>query len=384
MSKISTIAALIGAALVGAVVALVVAPQIVPPGLLPGIGAGQEASVAAEQPAMPAGQSAEADKPGDTTPPAADSAAADSAAADSAATDSADSAAIEAEKGEVIAMVDGENLYEADLSAFIQQLPPQLQAQVQMLMPQILDQLVNNQLTTAAGRTAGLSGDREVQRRVGEIEDLIIGQTYLQRAIDERVSDATLETAYQEFVKENPPQRQLKARHILVETEEAAKEVIVALDGGADFAELAKERSTGPSSANGGDLPPFKAGEMVPEFSDAAFAMDVGTHSKEPVKTQFGWHVIKLEESTMTEPPAKEAVEQQLRGELEQQAAASVYDELRAGARIEILFGKPKPGEAPAGEAPAGEAPAADAPAGNAPAGEEAPAAEEPAPPANN
>jgi peptidyl-prolyl cis-trans isomerase C len=369
MSKTSTIAALVGAALVGAVVALVVAPQVVPPGLLPGIGAGQEASVAAEQ---PAGQSAEADKPAETTPPAA----ADSAANDSAAPDSA---AIEAEKGEVIAVVDGENLYEADLSAFIQQLPPQLQAQVQLLMPQILDQLVNNQLTTAAGRTAGLSGDREVQRRVGEIEDLIIGQTYLQRSIDERVSDATLETAYQEFLKENPPQRQLKARHILVETEEAAKEVIVALDGGADFAELAKERSTGPSGANGGDLPPFKAGEMVPEFSDAAFAMEVGTHSKEPVKTQFGWHVIKLEESTMTEPPAKEAVEQQLRGELEQQAAAAVYDQLRAGAQIEILFGKPKPGEAPAGEAPAGEAPA-----GNAPAGEEAPAAEEPAPPANN
>jgi len=376
MSKTSTIAALIGAALVGAVVALVVAPQVVPPGLLPGIGAGQEASVAAEQPAMPAGQNAEADKPAETTPPAADSAAADSAAPDGAASDSAaaDSAAIETEKGEVIAVVDGENLYEADLSAFIQQLPPQLQAQVQLLMPQILDQLVNNQLTTAAGRTAGLSGDREVQRRVGEIEDLIIGQTYLQRAIDERVSDATLETAYQEFLKENPPQRQLKARHILMETEEAAKEVIVALDGGADFAELAKERSTGPSGANGGDLPPFKAGEMVPEFSDAAFAMDVGTHSTEPVKTQFGWHVIKLEESTMTEPPAKEAVEQQLRGELEQQAAAAVYDELREGAQIEILFGKPKAGEAPAGEAPAG----------NAPAGEEAPAAEEPAPPANN
>src|SRR3546814_20808080 len=87
-----------------------------------------------------------------------------------------DSTAIEAEKGEVIAVVNGENLYEADLSAFIQQLPPQLQAQVQLLMPQILDQLVNNQLTIAAGRSSGLSGDGEVRRRVGEIEDLIIGQ----------------------------------------------------------------------------------------------------------------------------------------------------------------------------------------------------------------
>src|SRR3546814_2354233 len=105
-------------------------------------------------------------------------------------------------------------------------------------------------------------------------------------------------TAYQDFLKENPPERQLKARHILVETEEAAKEVIVALDGGADFAELAKERSTGPSGTSGGELPPFKAGDMVPEFSDAAFAMEVGSHSKAPVKTQFGWHVIRSEEHT--------------------------------------------------------------------------------------
>src|SRR3546814_2575570 len=73
---------------------------------------------------------------------------------------------------------------------------------------------------------------------------------------------------------------------------------------------------------------------MVPEFSDAAFAMEVGSHSKAPVKTQFGWHVIKVEESAMTEPPAKDAVEPQLRGELEQQAASAVYDDLRKDARI--------------------------------------------------
>src|SRR3546814_4318607 len=81
-----------------------------------------------------------------------------------------------------------------------------------MLMPQSLDQLVNNQLTSAAGRAAGLAGDGEVQRRVTEIEDLIVGQTYLQRAIDERVSEAELDTAYRKFPEENPPQRQLMAR----------------------------------------------------------------------------------------------------------------------------------------------------------------------------
>src|SRR3546814_4960252 len=217
-------------------------------------------------------------------------------------------------------------------------------------------------------------------------EDLIVGQTYLQRAIDERVTEAELDTADRKFLEENPPQRQLTARHSLLETEEAAKEVITALDGGADFAELAKERSTGPSKTNGGELPPFTAGEMVPEFSDAAFAMEVGSHSKVPVKTQFGYHVIKVEGSTMTEPPAKEAVEQDLRGELEQQAASAVYEDLRMGAQIEILLGKPAAEEAPAGGegAPTDAATADQASADEAPAGiDESPAAVDPAPGSN-
>ncbi|MEO3427230.1 peptidylprolyl isomerase [Pelagibius sp. CAU 1746] len=254
-----------------------------------------------------------------------------------------------ADQGDPIAIVNGQNLYESDLVAFLQRLPPQLQAQAQLLMPQILEQVVNNELATQAGHNAGLAKDAEVVSQLGKVEDLIVGQTYLQRAIDERVTDDKLETAYQKYLEENPPQRELKARHILVESEDEAKAVIVELDGGADFAELAKEKSTGPSGANGGDLPPFQEGQMVPEFSDAAFAMEVGTYSKEPVKTQFGYHVILLEESSMTEPPTKEAVEGELRDQLSQEAAEAVIAELREGAEIEILFGQQEGEAAPEG-----------------------------------
>jgi len=289
-----------------------------------------------------------------------------------------DTAAEESAEGDVVAVVNGKNINESDLIAFIQQLPPQIQSQVQLLMPQILDQLVNNALTTEAGRDAGLAGDEEVQQRVAKIEDLIIGQTYLQRQLDERVTDDKLEAAYQAYLTENPPERQLKARHILVATEEEAKDVIAALDGGADFAELAKERSTGPSGASGGELPPFKAGEMVPAFSDAAFAMEVGTHSKEPVKTQFGYHVIKLEDSTLSEPPAKSELESQLRDQLAQKAVEEIYAELREGAEIDILLGKPEAEEAAPMDG------GAEAPAAQEPAPEQAPESGGDSAPANN
>ncbi len=321
MSKLSFVAALIGAALVGAVVAVVVQPLVMP-------------YMAPDEMAPTA-----------ATAPAGDQA--------------ADAAAAE-DEGDTVAVVNGETITAADLSAFVQQLPPQLQAQVQLLMPQILEQLVNNALSTQAGRAAGLAGDAEVQRRVTKIEDLIVGQIYLTRAIEERVTDDKIEAAYQAFLQENPPQRQLQARHILVETEDEAKEIIVALDGGADFAELAKEKSTGPSGASGGELPPFTEGEMVPAFSDAAFAMEVGTYSKEPVKTQFGYHVIKLEGSTMSEPPAKTEVEGQLRDQLSQEAAEAIYSELREGAEIDIRLGN-EAGDAPAEGQEGTGAPAAPA-----------------------
>ncbi|MEQ9607500.1 MAG: hypothetical protein RLN99_07525, partial [Kiloniellaceae bacterium] len=168
----SLVAALIGAAVIGAVIAVVAQPLVMP--------------------YMPQGElaSAPADEPDEIkAEPSAES------------TDAADAPA--PDEGEPVALVNGKAVTESDLSAFIQQLPPQLQGQVQLLMPQILDQLVNNALSTQAGREAGLADDADVERRVGKIADLIIGQTYLTRAIDERVTEDKVEAAYQKFLEEN-------------------------------------------------------------------------------------------------------------------------------------------------------------------------------------
>ncbi|WP_299618478.1 peptidylprolyl isomerase [Pelagibius sp.] len=271
----------------------------------------------------------------------------------------------------VIARVDGTDLKQSDLIAFIQTLPPQLQSQAPFLMPQLVQQVVNNALVTSAGRKADMAEDPEVKARLAELEDIVIRQVFIQRTIDARVTQARIETAYETFLTENPPEEQLVARHILVEDEEAAKALIVELDGGADFAALAEQHSIGPSKTNGGELPPFVAGDMVQEFSDAAFAMDVGSHSSAPVKTQFGYHIIKLENRQMTEPPSIEALDGQLREQLAQEVVGELYTELRERSEVEILLGRPQPEEAPAAE----EAPATE----DSPASEEAPVESEPA-----
>jgi len=128
------------------------------------------------------------------------------------------------------------------------------------------------------------------------------------------------------------------------------------LAGGADFAELAKERSTGPSGPNGGDLGYFRESQMVPEFAEAAFAMEVGTSSETPVQTQFGWHVILVEDRRSVEPSFEDS-EPQLRQDVAREIVTSMVDDLREGAEIERfnLDGSPMPEEPAAGQ-PATEA----------------------------
>ena len=109
------------------------------------------------------------------------------------------------------------------------------------------------------------------------------------------------------------------------------------LDGGADFAELARERSTGPSGPQGGDLGYFTQEQMVPEFAQVAFALEAGTYTNEPVQTQFGWHVIKVEDRRQTEPAPFEEVEEQLREEVSREVINAVIGELRQNATIEVV-----------------------------------------------
>jgi peptidyl-prolyl cis-trans isomerase C len=179
-------------------------------------------------------------------------------------------------------------------------------------------------------------------------------ETLLQSEAKAAINDAAMKKVYDEAIGQMKKEPEVRARHILVETEDEAKAVVAELKKGADFAELAKTKSKDPGSADGGDLGYFTKDQMVPEFSEVAFKLDKGQLS-DPVKSQFGWHVIKVEDKRERQPPEFDKVKDQLESYLVRRSQAELITKLRAEGKIERV------GEAAAPAAPA--APAAAAPA---------------------
>ncbi|HAY49598.1 MULTISPECIES: peptidylprolyl isomerase [Thalassospira] len=252
----------------------------------------------------------------------------------------------------VLATVNGEEILESEVRATQQGLPQQYrQLPFEMLKADLLTREINQRLLMIAGSDAGLADDEEVKERVEALERRVIAETYLDRALDDAVTEDAIKAKYDEFVANNEPEPQVHARHILLENEEDAKAVIAELDDGADFVELAKEKSTGPSAPNGGDLGFFNRADMVAPFAEAAFAMEAGTYSKEPVQTQFGWHVIKVEEKKEGTQPSLDEVRQQLTAEVTRDAINTIVEGLRE--KADIVNNVEKAAEEAAKDAPA-------------------------------
>lgn len=155
----------------------------------------------------------------------------------------------------------------------------------------------------------------------------------IETIVDEAVTDATVQQAYDTTYLQTGQAEEYNASHILVATEQEAAALVETLRGGADFAELARTESTGPSGPNGGQLGWFSAGMMVPEFQTAVEALEAGAIS-DPVQTQFGWHVITLNEKRLQEAPALEAVRAEIEAQLSQQAVADRIDALTNAAEV--------------------------------------------------
>ena len=246
----------------------------------------------------------------------------------------------------VVARVDGTELRLSDVEAAQHNLPPQAQKlPLEQIYPMLLDRLVDRMLITKAGRKEHLDRDPEVQDRLKHYEDRLIQEAYINRAVKPAEAEDTLRTRYQSFLKEKPAHEEVHASHILLATEAEAKSVIAELDKGADFAALAKKYSKDPGAESGGDLGYFGHDDMVKEFADAAFALPKGQYSKTPVKTEFGWHVIKVEDRRTGKPPSFEEAREQLSRDLAHEIIDAKLHDLRGAAKIEEfgLDGRPLP-----------------------------------------
>ena len=238
---------------------------------------------------------------------------------------------------DVVATVDGKPIVEADVK-MLQGLMGEALAQVPEANRRgaLVNVLVETRLVAAAAEAAGKGATPDFARRLAWLRDQALRDAYVREVIDTGITDEVLKARYFELVKQVKPEKEIRVRHILVASEDDAKVVIADLDKGADFATLAKARSTGPTGPRGGDLGFFGRGRMVPEFDQAAFALKVGDYSREPVKTQFGWHVIKVEEERESALAPFEEVKAKLRQRMQTEKLRALIDTLRGKAKIEI------------------------------------------------
>ena len=237
----------------------------------------------------------------------------------------------------VIATVGGKQITEGELSLAaedigqqLQQVPPDQQRAF------LLSVLIDMKVMAEAARENALDQTDEFKARASFLQDKALRRIFFAEKIANAVTPDTVKAAYDKYVADFKPVMEVHARHILVATEEEAKQVKADLDGGKPFEVEAMEKTTDPSGKNnGGDLGFFSAGQMVPEFETAAFSLAVGTIS-EPVKSQFGWHIIKVEEKRQSSPLPYEQMQQQLG----QQAIYDAYDaavaEYKAKYAVEI------------------------------------------------
>jgi peptidyl-prolyl cis-trans isomerase C len=257
---------------------------------------------------------------------------------------------------QVIARVNGAEIRQSDLTVAEEDFGSELQGPPDHKREQLIAYLTDVLLVAQAAEKRNVADNADFKRRQALMRNKLLMGFLLQSQAKSAATDEEMRKVYDEAVKPMGAEEEVRARHILVESEDEAKAVADQLKGGADFAALAKEKSKDPGSAEeGGDLGYFVKGRMVPEFAEVAFKMYPGQVSN-PVKTQFGWHVIKVEDRRARPVPEFEQVKGQIEQYVARRAQTEFVAQLREAAKIERL-------DKPAGAPPAPPAPPAAAPA---------------------
>jgi peptidyl-prolyl cis-trans isomerase C len=265
---------------------------------------------------------------------------------------------VRAEESKVLAKIDGQPITEADvtlaaasLGAQLAQMPEDLRKRV------VLDRIIDMRLVAAAAAKAGLDQSPTYKARMEQVRAQLLVSEFVKGKIEPQITPEKVKARYEKDAAGFEPPEEYRARHILVKTEDEAKAIIADLAKGGDFAKIAEEKSQDPGSAKqGGDLGFFSAGDMVPEFEKATQELKAGEVTKTPVKSQFGFHVIKLEEKRKQPVPTLDQVKDQVHQAVVGEVFTAELDALKKAAKIEIDEAALKPAEKPAAPAPAAPA----------------------------
>lgn len=238
-------------------------------------------------------------------------------------------------KDDAIAVVNGKYISKKALSDLEKEISQRGQGQ-NFPKEKLIEELVQRELLLQEATNKELDKTADFTERLATIRESLLSQTAIQDYIKSNpVTDEELKVEYDEKIAKTGIE--YKARHILVKTEEESQKIIAELDKGADFAELAKKKSTGPSGPKGGDLGWFTPDRMVPPFSEAVIALEKNKYTPEAVKTQFGWHVILREDSRAQKPPSFESVKEQFRSMLQRKKMQDYMENLKTQAKVEIF-----------------------------------------------
>jgi peptidyl-prolyl cis-trans isomerase C len=239
----------------------------------------------------------------------------------------------------LIAKVNDVEIHQSDLTLaeedLGQSIPPQIQGDAKR--EYLIGYLADIILVSKAAETNKITDQKDFKARYAYSRNKILMELQLQAQAKAAVTDQALKTVYEEAVKQMSNEMEVRARHILVPTEAEAKAILEELKKGTDFAELAKQKSKDPgAAAQGGDLGYFTKDQMVPEFAEVAFKLEKGQLS-DPVKTQFGWHIIKVEDKRKKPAPDFVQVKAQVEAYVMRKAQAEFITKLRQSAKIERL-----------------------------------------------
>ncbi|MCA6125617.1 peptidylprolyl isomerase [Bradyrhizobium sp. WSM 1704] len=242
-----------------------------------------------------------------------------------------------AESDPVLAKVNGSEIRASDVALAEEELGPSLaQMDPATKKDNVLSFLIDMKIVSKAAEDKKVENTDEFKKRLAFTRNRLLMDSLLASEGKAATTDEAMKKVYDEAAKQITGEQEVRARHILVETEDEAKAVKAELDKGADFAELAKKKSKDPGAADGGDLGFFTKEQMVPEFSAVAFALEPGKIS-DPVKSQFGWHIIKVEEKRNRKAPDFAQVKAQIETYVTRKAQADYVSKLREAAKVERM-----------------------------------------------